>query len=89
MAASALLSSGCPGRAVATDAGRDHRQGVGECRERILGANFGELDIQPERFRPVAEEVAIAEQVEWRQLQFIPAQPRLDGDVGPDTRGFA
>src|SRR5260370_38183735 len=65
------------------------RQCVGECTEYIFGANVGELDLEPESLRPVTEEVTVAEQVEWGELQLIAAQPRLDGDIGPDTGGLA
>ena len=70
-------------------AGCHDRQCVGESAECIFGANVGELDVKSESLRPVAEEVAVAKQVEWRELQLIAAQPRLDGDIGPDTRGLA
>ncbi len=89
MAASALVLSGPSGLRGRGVAGGHDRQSVGERSGCVLGANVGDLDVEPESLRPVAEEVAIAEQVECRELQLISAQPRLDGDIGPDTRGFA
>ena len=52
-------------------AGGHDRQCVGERSERILGADVGELDLKSESLRPVAEEVAVAEQVECRELQLM------------------
>ena len=89
MAASALVSSGCPGRAVAADPVATTGNALANVASASSAPNVGEPDVQPERFRPVTQQVAIAEQVEWRELQFSSAQPRLDGDVGPDTRRFA
>ena len=88
-AASALLSSGWPGCAVAAWPVETTGSASRERSRRVLGANVGKLDVEPERLGPVREEVAIAEQIECRELQLIPAQPRLDGDIGPDARGFA
>ena len=47
------------------------------------------LTPEPEQLRAVPEKVGIAKQVEGGELQLIAAQPRREGDVGPDTRGFA
>ena len=70
-------------------AGGHDRQCVGECSGRILGPDVGERHVESERLGAVTEVVAIAEQIECGKLQFIAAQPRLDRDVGPDTRRFA
>ena len=70
-------------------AGCHDRQRVGERTECLFGANVGELDLKSESLGSVTDEFAVAEQVEWGELQLIAAQPRLDGDIGPDTRGLA
>ena len=90
MAASALLSSGTPGLRGRGMAGGHDRQCV---RERAAAASSARtsasLTSSPSALRAVDQEVAIAEQVECRELQLVAAQPRLDGDIGPDARGFA
>ena len=43
---------------------------------------------RPRAVARCAKQVAIADQIEGGQLQFIAAQPRHDRDVGPDARGF-
>ena len=70
-------------------AGRHDRQRMRERGGGVLGLDIGELDVEAERLGAVIEQIAIAEQVEWRKFKLIAAQPGLDGDVGPDACRFA
>jgi hypothetical protein len=70
-------------------AGGHDRQCIGEGGSRVLGVDVGDLDGEPEQPGAVPEELGIAEQVECGECQLIAAQPRRDGDIGSDTRGFA
>jgi hypothetical protein len=70
-------------------AGRDDRQRIGKHAARLLGAGFGQPDIQPEDSRTLGDKTAIAKQLERGKLQLAPPQPRLQGDVRPDARRFA
>jgi hypothetical protein len=64
-------------------------QRVRESSSRIFSAYVGSLDVEPESFRPMLQEIAIAEQVESWELQFLTMQPGREGDVRPYTCGFA
>ena len=88
-AAFALVSSGCPGRAVAISPVATTGSAFGECRARFLRRGIGELDLQSQDFRALGEERAIAEQIERRKVQLIAPQPRCERDVGADARGLA
>ncbi len=70
-------------------AGRHHRQCFRECRARFLRRGIGELDLQSQDFRPLGEEGAVAEQIEWRKVELVTPQPCGEGDVGADARGLA
>ena len=89
MAASALVSSGRPGCAAAGWPVATTGNASAKAATASSALNVGDLDGEPEQLRAVPEEVGIAEQVECGEFQLIPAQPRRDGDIGPDTRGFA
>jgi predicted protein tyrosine phosphatase len=54
-------------------AGSHDRQRVAKRAESIFGANVGELDLESESLRALVEEITIAEQVEWRELQLVAA----------------
>src|SRR6266700_5875648 len=70
-------------------ASANNGQSAGERGDRLFRGDVGEIDVQSEDLCAPCDEVAVAEQVECRELQFIAAQPCLDGDVGPDACGFA
>ena len=67
----------------------DHRQRVGEQVCGGVGGCGAGVERDAEQARAAFDKVLVADQVERRKLQLIAAQPRRNGDVGPDAGRFA
>jgi hypothetical protein len=70
-------------------AGVNDRQRICESSNCLCRPYVGSFDIEPDSFRATVQELPIAEQVKGGKLQLFPMQPGGEGDVRPDTCGFA
>jgi hypothetical protein len=64
------------------------RQRICESGNCVFRPYVGSFDVEPESFRAMVQEIAVAKQVEGRKLQLLSMQPGREGNVRPYTCGF-
>jgi hypothetical protein len=69
-------------------ASRYDRKCICESCNGVFRPHVGNFDIEPDSFRTMLQEIAVAEQVERWKLQFISMQPGREGDVRTYPCGF-
>ena len=88
-AAVALVSSGCPGRAVAISPVATTGKAFANAAPASSGTASASSTCNPRIFARLSEERAVAEQIERRKVQLFAPQPGCEGNVGADARGLA
>ena len=80
---------GLAGRGGDRQAKRDNRQGALEGGAGLFRRHDGERHIEAEAARAAAQEIHIADKVEGRQVEFDPALPDGERQVGANARRLA
>ena len=88
MAAGALEWSGRPGSAVTCDIEGDNRQRGRKCR-RGRAAYSGDRNVEAELGGAAAQKIRIADDIEWRHVEFGAPMPDRKRKVGADPGGLA